>query len=372
MVLAPPGDCFPAYPATWYLFCRSRALRGRPVSQDMLGRRLVGFRGVSGRVAVLEARCAHLGADLGRGRVAGDSIQCPFHHWEYGPDGRCTRIPTAAEIPEFARQMAYPVVERHGFVFFFNGWAPLFPLPFFFDCRPEEFVAGRPFRFTADCSWFMLAANGFDEEHFRAVHDRTLTGPAEVDCPGRFVRRMRYHARVTGNSIFDRLIRWFLGGEVDVSITSWGGPLILVTGYFRRARSYILIATRPLEDGQTFVEVVVFAPRSRRLLGWASQPVNLWARRLFTRGFMRDDIDRLGGVRYNPAGLIASDRLMIDFFQWAAALPRGPEGGGPRKSVAALARDHRVPSPLVKGETGTGGAGNEDHPSNGVPCEKTA
>jgi phenylpropionate dioxygenase-like ring-hydroxylating dioxygenase large terminal subunit len=95
---------------------------------------------------------------LGRGRVVGGSIQCPFHHWEYGANGRCTRIPMTTTIPAFAQQKCYPAQERHGFLFFFNGREPLFPLPFFFDESPDEFVAGKPFRFLGDCTWYMLAA----------------------------------------------------------------------------------------------------------------------------------------------------------------------------------------------------------------------
>jgi len=322
MVRAPDVDQFPDFPACWYLLCATRDLRVGPISRNLLGKRLAAYRGARGTVVVLDALCAHLGADLGNGQVVGDNIRCPFHHWEYAPGGRCTHIPAQAHIPSFARQASYPVVERHGFVFVFNGPQPLFPLPFFSDALPEDFLPGRPFRFVAQCSWFMLAANGFDEEHFRAVHDRTLLDPPEVDCPAPFARRVRYRASVTGNSIFDRLIRRFLGETVNVSITNWGGPFILVTGFFRKARSYIMIATTPLENQQTFVDVIVFSPRSRRRIGKLLTPFGLWTRRLFTRAFMQDDIDRLGGIRYNREGLLESDLLMIEFFQWLTNLPQ--------------------------------------------------
>jgi phenylpropionate dioxygenase-like ring-hydroxylating dioxygenase large terminal subunit len=125
---APPaaGD-FPAYPATWYLFGAARELCRGPVSRDMLGRRLVAFRTASSRLCVMDARCAHLGADLGRGCVSGEVIRCPFHHWEYGLDGERVRVPGDPEMPSGARQAVYPAVERHGFIFFFNGRQPLFP-----------------------------------------------------------------------------------------------------------------------------------------------------------------------------------------------------------------------------------------------------
>jgi nitrite reductase/ring-hydroxylating ferredoxin subunit len=336
---APHAERFSAYPATWYLFGRSRELGHGPVSRRMLGRLLVAYRTASGQFVVMEGRCAHLGADLGNARIIGEALQCPYHHWEYGPDGCCIRIPSQNRIPTSARLRSYPVLERHGYVFFFNGPQPQFPLPFFDGARPEDYVAGRMFRFIFDCPWFMLVSNGFDVEHFRTVHDRTLIGPPKVDCPAPLARRMHYHARVTGKSIFDRLLRGFVGREVDVSITSWGGPFILVTGFFRRARSYILIAAQPLEDGRTKLEVIVFAERSLWPIARVFlQPLNLWIRRLFTTGFTRDDMDRIGSARYNPGGLIESDRELIEFFRWAAELPgSSPESFTDWRKVVAPA-----------------------------------
>ena len=70
------------------------------------------------------------------------------------------------------------------------------------------------------------------------------------------------------------------------------------------------------------------------------QPVGLWLRRLFTRGFMQDDVNRLAGIRYNPATLVAADRLMAEFFAWAAGLPQVAREPNPmRLSGAATAVD---------------------------------
>ena len=102
------------------------------------------------------------------------------------------------------------------------------------------------------------------------------------------------------------------------------------------ARSYIQIAAQPLEDGRTQVEVIVLAARSRLPIAKALlQPINLWIRRLFTIGFMRDDIDRLGSIRYNPEGLLESDRELMEFFRWAAELPgSSPEDCTERRKAA--------------------------------------
>src|SRR5215213_4758749 len=90
---APSAEHFPTYPVAWYLFGESAELAGRPVSKELLGRRLVAFRTASGKIAVLDAHCSHLHADLGNGCVEGETIQCPYHHWRYGIDGQCVHIP---------------------------------------------------------------------------------------------------------------------------------------------------------------------------------------------------------------------------------------------------------------------------------------
>jgi aminopyrrolnitrin oxygenase len=329
MAALPDAAEFPSRPATWYLFCRSAELREKPISKTIMQRRLVAYRGAAGNVSVLDANCAHLGADLGRGAVVGDSIQCPFHHWRYGPSGRC--IATAqmgGELPS-ASLRSYPVVERHGYVFFFFGSRQRFPLPFFMDCDPADFVASSPFRFEMDCPWYMLAANGFDTQHFHAVHDRKLKNFPQVDSPAPLARRMRFDAEVTGSSIFDRLLKRFVGRDVRISITSWGGPHVLVEGVFGKAHSRLLVASQPLDERHTLSEVIVFAKRNGgRWTGNAIDSLNLRVRRRFTQAFMKYDIDKLAGVRYQPAGLTPQDSDMIEFFHWLTTLPRSEYEAG--------------------------------------------
>lgn len=319
--LAPTRNQFPIYPASWYLFGAAEELKNGPVSKPMLGRRVVAFRTATGEVAVMDAHCAHLGADLGCGQVVGETIQCPFHSWRYGADGVCTHIPAAAEIPPFARQRAYPVEERHGYIFLFYGVQPLFPLPFFWGNDPADFVAGKTFEYVADCTWYMNAAHAFDTQHFSSVHDRKLLAPPAIDCPAPFARRNSYRAEVVGDTIFDRLLRGFAGRTVEATLTIWGGNFAAVTADFGGAQSRFLICMHPLEDGQTLCQGIVYARRSRSFLRVPLR-LNLWARRAFTHGYLADEARRLRQTRYNPASLGPIDRDMIDFFQWVSRLPQ--------------------------------------------------
>lgn len=315
MKRAPSSEQFPAYPASWYLFGHRDELARAPVSKAMLGRQLVAFRGSSDTVAVMDARCSHMGADLGCGRVEGEGIVCPYHNWRYGPNGVCTRAAGMEHPPRFARQETLPVVVRHGYVFFFNGPAPLFPLPFFPDAEPAAYTAGRVFRYVADCPWYVNTSHAFDRQHFEAAHDRRLLAPPEIDCPAPYARRNRYRAEVLGRSRLDRVLRATAGSITTTTLTVWGGTFVCVAGDFPRARSRFLVVTRPLENGRTLCEGLVLAPVP-------ANPLTLALRRFFTRGYLTAEARELCGTRYDPARFVSADSDMVNYFHWLVALPQ--------------------------------------------------
>jgi phenylpropionate dioxygenase-like ring-hydroxylating dioxygenase large terminal subunit len=321
---APLASQFPAYPVSWYLFCHTRQLAKGPFSKPFLGRRIVAYRAESGRVIVMDARCSHLGSDLGAGKVVGEGIRCPFHDWTYGPDGRCTHIPAQSHIPAFARQTCFPVEERNGMIFVYNASRPLFPFPFFPNCEPDDLIPSRPFGTVLDCPWYMAGANAFDLQHFRAAHDRRLEGDPVTDQPFPYSFRASGRSKVAGRSLQDRLTRRFAGDCVTLGIIDWCGSLSFATAEFRRTSSYGLVAREPLADGRVRVDVIVFTRRSAqrwKQLAW--DPVNVAVRRLFIKKFLTADAIRLNGVRYNPAGLIEADRDMAEYLAWVATVSHG-------------------------------------------------
>ena len=109
------------YARGWHIVLFSSELQIGEVKQlHYFDRDIVAYRGESGRVAILDAHCPHLGANLasGEGRVSGDTIACPFHGWVFDPDGRCVDIPYAKKIPDNAVNAlkGWPVQEKNGFI----------------------------------------------------------------------------------------------------------------------------------------------------------------------------------------------------------------------------------------------------------------
>jgi phenylpropionate dioxygenase-like ring-hydroxylating dioxygenase large terminal subunit len=315
---------FPKIPRGWYYLCHSHALRTAPVGHELGNAKYAAFRDAEGRVAVLDARCSHMGADLAKGRAVDGVLHCPLHDWQYGGDGRCLRIPASMELPPFARQSTYPTAELGGHAVFHNAPVADYPMPFFEGRSPAELYPAKPFDFFVNTPWYLVGANAFDLQHFRIAHDRTLVDAPTVDLPSPFARRIAATYDVTGNSVRDRITRRFSGPQVHMAVTVWGGTLILVTARFRRTTSYGMVFVRPLGDDRTHLRTIVWVPRrSGRLASAAIDPIDASIRRRFIRAFMADDALRSDGVRYNPATLIEADREMAHYLAWLLAVTNG-------------------------------------------------
>lgn len=308
---------FPEAPASWFYLGAVSQLAKGPIGACLSGRDFVGYQTERGALAVLSGRCSHLGARLTNGFVKGDRLVCSLHGWEYGPDGICKNIPASNEIPDFARQASYPVEVRGGHVFFFNRPQTRFPLPFFEGVTPEELLPAKTFDLIAEAPWYFVGANGFDIQHFRMAHDRTLIGEPEVSSPSPFARRIVAAFEVSGSSAQDRLIRCFAGPRVTMDVTIWCGTLIFVRATFARTTSFGLFNVLPVDTQQTLGRVIVWVKRSKTpICRPFIDPLNAAIRRLFIQTFLRSDLPRIAGLRYQPANLIAADRVLADYFAW--------------------------------------------------------
>ena len=334
--VAPPAAAFAEWPMGWFALATSRELSHKPITRQLFGRRVVGYRTKDGRPVALDARCWHLGADLGLGDVVGDCVRCPFHGWQFGPDGACRHVPAQDSPPAEARQQSFATAEAGGRACVFPSARPTHPLPFFDSVAAEGLHAARPFEFRLRCPWWLVSTNGFDLQHFRGAHDRRLVEPPVVSSPHPAAYRGVATFEVTGDSWRDRLTRRVSGRFVTMDVTVWAGSLVFVKATFRRTiegpgrtTSYGMVEIRPepAPDGESYTRVCVTIMVRRRLGVAASLDVlDVEVRRAFIRAFLEPDARLLDGARYRPERFIAADRMMASYLTWLAPVSHGRLG----------------------------------------------
>lgn len=162
---------------SWFVIAFSSEVAvGQVVGRDFLDGRVVVYRGENGKAMVMSAYCPHVGADLQHGAVVGNNIRCAFHHFEYDPAGRCVKTGVGDPPPRAACLFKFPVQERFGMIWVFNGNKPLFELPDF-PYPDDKLVMGTPYPAkTLNCDPWVFSANTPDMQHLKFVHKMKITG----------------------------------------------------------------------------------------------------------------------------------------------------------------------------------------------------
>lgn len=164
------------------------AAAGEPAAGQLkavrfLGRDLVLWRDADGVAHLQDTYCAHLGANIAvGGAVVGNEIQCPFHRWRYGADGRCSHIPYADKPHANARLRTYPVVDYHGALMAWyhpEGLPPDYDLPVIPELESGEFVGPIVQTHSIRTCLQEMAENTVDGAHFQSIHQHP--GAAHYD-----------------------------------------------------------------------------------------------------------------------------------------------------------------------------------------------
>ena len=142
----------------------------------LLGENLVLFRDKSGRIGLLNDRCAHRGASLCYGRVEERGISCAYHGWLYDTGGDILETPPERNdaVMRSIKQKSYPVQRFIGMY-----WAYLGPLPAPEIPRYDVWVRKDGRRKIVvhprlDCNWFQAMENSVDPAHLQILHQEHI------------------------------------------------------------------------------------------------------------------------------------------------------------------------------------------------------
>jgi phenylpropionate dioxygenase-like ring-hydroxylating dioxygenase large terminal subunit len=271
----------------WYVACRSRELRRRPLARTLLGIPIVLFRDASGAASALLDRCPHRNVPLSLGRVAGSGrLECGYHGWQFDGGGRCRLVPglTADAAPSAAldpvltdgaaegcapgsqgrRVAAFATRERSGLVWVF--------------ATPDVETIGEPFELPQasapgyttvvreldmDCTLHAAMENALDVPHTAFLHRGLFRGGAPRNEIRAVVRRRGklVEAEYLGEPRPPGLAARLLSPSGGV-VEHWDRfllPSIAQVEYRLGAENHLLVTSicTPLEDFRTRMFAVV-------------------------------------------------------------------------------------------------------------------
>ncbi len=190
-------------PFGWYCIAYSDELAvGEVRNVHYFDRDMVLFRTKSGRVGLTAPACPHLGAHLGHGgTVQGESIRCPFHHWQYDTNGVITDIPYAERIPPKWEGKpclkTYSVCEKNEVIW---AWyhpdeaAPDHEVIAINEFDDPSWTERKRFQWAFSSCPQEIAENGVDVAHFKYVH-RMEAVPEGETCYEGHIRRSNVSGR---------------------------------------------------------------------------------------------------------------------------------------------------------------------------------
>lgn len=319
----------------WYFGVASRALQpGKLVHREICAQPVVFGRTGDGTAFALQDNCPHRGAPLSEGRIKGDQVECCYHGWTFGTDGKCTTIPALVDDDPVdlskINVRSYSLREQQGIIWVWVGGGdganvPVPKIPDVGD-KPPQIVHALDFDVSIDHAVVGL----IDPAHTPHVHESWWwRRPGERrDKEKKFVPSalgfdMTSH-RASSNSRIYRL----LGGAPQVQI-AFALPGIRIE-HIRAGRNFYcgMTACTPIDENRTLTtHMMWWSMRWLTLLRPAAMP--------FVRSFLAQDqavfVKQARGLRWKPALRLTGqpDQQAKWYFRIKNEWERSAEAGKP-------------------------------------------
>lgn len=253
---------------------------GDPVRIMALGEPLIAFRDTSGRLGVLDHRCAHRCASLFFGRNEQHGLRCIYHGWKFDVDGNCIdmpNVPAHQDSKHKVKAKAYSVIERYGVIWIYMGDRPV-PPPFpdyeLNELQPDEI---RVQMIQQEYNWLQGLENDLDTSHFGFLH----LGGADVNdlVPGDTMyylssdRTPQFHIEETPLGLMYGAYR-----PADAENTHWRLAQLLVPFWVippagMLAEQIMIKGYVPMDDTHTMVYTIQRKMAQMRLRTKSGKPI---------------------------------------------------------------------------------------------------
>jgi phenylpropionate dioxygenase-like ring-hydroxylating dioxygenase large terminal subunit len=221
--------------SNWQAVARSRTVGAKPHRVLVDGQPFVIFRS-SGKLFCLTDRCPHRFAPLSRGRVIGETIECPYHGWRFDGTGRCRAIPGLLEEVPNVVVPPHAVRESNGLIFVSPASPRGEPYP---GILSGHGTVSRIVENRVRSNLLDVAENILDATHTHFTHGGLLRGLTS--------RRYRVKVTVTGGEGWvearyegeprqEGVISRLLEGERSISVGRFIAPGVAELEFWGRDR----------------------------------------------------------------------------------------------------------------------------------------
>jgi len=263
-----------------------------------------------------------MGVDLARGKVVGESIECPLHGYRFDTSGNCLNAPPNTQgSPERALNRLV-CRERYGIVFAFLGDSPTFEIP-----RPPQMPAdllnSKPLIMKFDVAHFVFGLNSFDARHFDKIHNRKFVREPVITIDPPHKISISYEAEILKRRWVDYLLAALGRKTTRVRIDCWGSNLLAMANFDTGFGA--VIAAAPLSNAKTRLYITCTTAKSEGapILTAIRDAIALRIGATMVQEFLRPDIEIVTGQRPMIGPLVdESDTAALHFLEYFEKLPR--------------------------------------------------
>ncbi|MDI4655118.1 aromatic ring-hydroxylating dioxygenase subunit alpha [Xanthobacter autotrophicus] len=169
----------------WYAAAWDAEVKRELLSRVICNQKIVLYRKENGDIAALQDACWHRLVPLSMGQLKGDNIQCAYHGIVFNDQGNCTFMPSQDTINPAAQVRAFPVVERHRFIWVWPGDPALADPALVPDLHwnRDPAWAGDGKVIHAACDYRLIVDNLMDLTHETFIHGSSIGNDAVAEAP---------------------------------------------------------------------------------------------------------------------------------------------------------------------------------------------
>ncbi|KAB7769679.1 aromatic ring-hydroxylating dioxygenase subunit alpha [Xanthomonas maliensis] len=243
----------PLFPLNaWYAIAWDHEIKHALAPRKVCNLDVVVYRTSAGKVVALEDACWHRLVPLSLGRLRGDDVVCGYHGLAYDAQGRCVHMPSQETINPSACVRAFPVAEKHRYVWVWPGDPAKADPRLIPDLHwaHDPAWAGDGRTIHAKCDYRLVLDNLMDLTHETFVHGSSIGQDAVAETPfdvvhgertvtvsrwmhnidpppfwgGQIARHLGYHGKVDRWQIIRFEAPATIAIDVGVAIAGTGAP----------------------------------------------------------------------------------------------------------------------------------------------------